>query len=151
MIVARRSLLITLALALLAGAGGAFLGLRVQGATHSEAGLHERLHDELGLGGEQERSFEAEEAAFAIRKRVFAHRIGTENAALASAIRTSGRNGPEVQRAIDRIHDILGEHQKETVAHVFRRRAVLTPVQTGCFDAIVTEALTAEPAPADAR
>lgn len=153
---ARRSLLVTLALALLAGAGGAMIGLRTQLAAPGETSLHDRLHHQLDLREDQERSFEAEEARFAIRKRAFASRIGAENAALAAAIRATGRDGPEVQRAIDRVHAVLGDHQKETVAHIFRMRGVLTPAQTARFDAIVTEALTAEPrladpAPSDAR
>ena len=148
---ARRSLAVTLALALLAGAGGAMIGLRTQLAAPGDTSLHDQLHDQLDLREDQERSFEAEEAAFAVRKRAFAARIGTENAALAEAIRGTGRDGPEVQRAIDRVHAVLGEHQKETVAHIFRMRSVLTPTQTARFDAIVTEALTSEPVPADAR
>lgn len=146
----RRSLLVTLALALLAGAAGALIGLKLPRAP-DQAALHDRLHDQLDLTAAQERSFEAEEADFETRKRAFARRIGAENAALAVAIRTTGRYGPEVQRAIDRIHAVLGDHQKETVAHVFRMRRELTPAQTERFDAIVREALTAEPAPADAR
>ena len=148
---ARRSLAVTLALALLAGAGGAMIGLRMQPAAPGETPLHDQLHDKLDLSQDQERRFEAEEAAFAVKKRAFASRIGAENAALAEAIRTTGRDGPEVQRAIDRIHAVLGEHQKETVAHIFRMRDVLTPAQTARFDAVVTEALTSEPVPADAR
>lgn len=147
---ARRSLLVTLALALLAGAAGALIGLNLQAAPDQTA-LHDRLHDQLDLSAAQEHSFEAEEAAFAERKRAFARRIGAENAALATAIRTTGRDGPEVQRAIDRIHDVLGDHQRETVTHVFRMRSALTPAQAERFDAIVTEALTAQPLPRDAQ
>lgn len=127
------------------------IGLRAQLSAADETSLHDRLHDELDLSDDQDRSFEAEEAAFAIRKRAFASRIGAENAALAAAIRETGRDGPEVQRAIDRVHAVLGAHQKETVAHIFRMRGVLTPAQTARFDVIVAEALTTEPVPADAR
>lgn len=141
----------TLALALLAGAGGAIIGVRTDLAAPGEPSLHDQLHDKLDLREDQKRSFEAEEVAFAIRKRAFASRIGAENATLAAAIRTTGRDGPEVQRAIDRVHTVLGTHQKETVAHIFRMRGVLTPAQTTRFDAIVTQALTTEPVPADAR
>ena len=148
---ARRSLLVTLTLALVAGAGGAMVGLRTQLSAPRETSLHDQLHDQLELREDQERSFEAEEAAFAKRKRAFTRRIGSENAGLAAAIRATGRDGPEVQRAIDRVHAVLGEHQKETVAHIFRMRGVLTPAQTARFDAIVTRALTAQPRPADAR
>lgn len=148
--------MITLVLALLAGAAGALIGLRMQRAAADETTLHDRLHRQLELTSEQERSFEAEEAAFAIRKRAFAGAIRIENAALAAAIRTTGRDGSEVQRAIDRVHRVLGDHQKQSVTHIFRMRSVLTPAQTRRFDAIVTEALTAEvppdeTLPADAR
>ena len=146
----RRSLTVTLVLALLAGVAGAAIGLRTQSALPSESSLHDRLHSELGLRADQERSFEAEEAVFAVRKRTFARDIGASNAQLAAAIHDTGRDGPEVQQAIDRVHAILGAHQKESVAHIFRMRAVLTPAQAARFDAIVTEALTAQPASHDA-
>lgn len=140
----RRSLLLTLVLALLAGAGGAMIGLRIHHDGPGEAALHDRLHDQLALTDIQEQSYAAEEAAFASRKRAFEQRIRAANAELAAAIRASGRDGPEVQRAIDRVHQALGDHQKETVAHVFRMRAVLTPAQAERFDAIVSDALTAD-------
>ena len=148
---ARRSLALTLALALLAGVAGAAIGLRTQPAGSSGVSLHDRLHGELGLRADQERSFEAEEKAFAVRKAAFAKNVGAANAQLATAIHRSGRDGPEVQQAIERVHAVLGDHQKETVAHIFRMRGVLTPTQATRFDAIVTEALTAQPAPHDAR
>ena len=66
-------------------------------------------------------------------------------------MRRKKRDGPEVQLAIERVHAVLGDHQKETVAHIFRMRSVLTPTQTTRFDGIVTEALTAQPAPHDGR
>lgn len=141
---ARRSLLLTLVLALLAGAGGALIGLRIQDGARGEATLHDRLHDELKLTEAQERSHAAEEAAFAARKRDFERRIRDANAELAAVMHATGRNGPEVQRAIDRVHQALGDYQKETVAHIFRMRAVLTPTQAERFDAIVSEALTAD-------
>lgn len=147
---ARRSLALTLALALLAGFAGAAIGLRIQLAA-PEKSLHDRLHGELGLRADQERSFEAEERGFEVRRRAFAKDIGAANAQLAAAIHAAGRDGPEVQRAIERVHTVLGDHQKETVAHIFRMRSVLSPAQTMRFDAIVAEALTVQPAPHDGR
>ena len=147
---ARRSLALTLALALLAGIAGAAIGLRTQLAA-PEISLHDRLHGELGLRADQLRSFEAEERVFEVRKRAFAKNVGAANAQLAAAIHATGRDGPEVQRAIERVHAVLGDHQKETVAHIFRMRIVLTPTQTTRFDGIVTEALTTQPASHDAR
>ena len=140
----RRSLLLTLVLALLAGAAGAMIGLRLGDGARSEAALHDRFHDELGLTDAQERSHAAEDADFAARKRALEQRIRGANADLAAAMRTTGRDGPEVQRAIDGVHQALGTYQKETVSHIFRMRAVLTPAQAKRFDAIVSEALTAD-------
>lgn len=140
----RRSLLLTLILAFVAGAAGALIGLRVHGGGQAEVALHDRLHDELDLTRAQERSHAAEEAAFAARKRVLEQQIRAANAELAEAMHRTGRNGPEVQRAIDRVHQALGDHQKETVAHVFRMREVLTPAQAERFDAIVADALTTD-------
>ena len=140
----RRALLLTLILALLAGAGGALIGLRIQDDARGETALHDRLHDELDLTETQERSHEAEEAAFAARKHALEQRIRAANADLAAAMHATGRNGPEVRGAIDRVHHALGDYQKETVAHLFRMRAVLTPAQAERFDAIVSEALTAD-------
>lgn len=139
----RRSLMITLALALLAGILGAFIGAQLSnGRTSNGSGLHALLHDNLDLTAAQDKSIAAEEALFRTRRIAVERRIRSANAKLAQAIRTTKRDGPEVQAAIDRVHDALQDYQKETVAHIFRMRAVLTPGQAETFDQAVADALT---------
>lgn len=143
MIGTRPAFLITLALALLAGLAGALVAVRMTAAAppHGDA-LHVLLHEELGLSSAQRQRIDAEERVFAARKAAREAAIRQANAGLAAAIRTSGRNGPEVQAATDEVHRELGAYQKETVAHVFRMREVLTSQQTKRFDATVSDALT---------
>ena len=59
-------------------------------------------------------------------------------------LKSSGRNGPEVQAAIEQVHLALGAYQEETLGHIFRMREVLTPAQARTFDATVANALTAD-------
>lgn len=134
----------TLALALLAGVVGAIVGVRVAGEAPREDAMHAVLHEELGLSNAQTRRIEAEERLFARSQAQAEADVRRANARLADAIRTSGRNGPEVQAAIEQVHVALGEYQKETVAHIFRMREVLTPAQAQVFDATVADALTAD-------
>lgn len=139
----RRSLIVTLALALLAGLAGALIGIGMSRTSPpgSDA-LHRVLHDELGLSAAQERRIEAEERLFAGRKASHESDIRDANAALAGAITTSRRDGPEVRRAVDQVHRQLGAYQTESVSHIFRMRIVLTPAQAAKFDATVADALT---------
>ena len=141
----RRSLLVTLALAFLAGLAGALLGVGMSRSSSPRSDdLHRVLHDELGLSAAQERRIEAEERLYASRKASHERAIRDANAGLAAAITTSRRNGPEVQRAIGRVHQQLGAYQIESVAHIFRMRIVLTPEQARKFDTTVAAALTSD-------
>jgi nickel and cobalt resistance protein CnrR len=141
---AKRSLVITLALALLAGIVGAVIGTQFTSSsrTNADNGLHGLLHDNLDLTEAQDRGIAAEEALFRGRRKALEQRVKNANAELARAIRTTKRDGPEVQSAIDRVHDALGDYQKETVAHIFRMRSVLTPAQAEKFDRAIADALT---------
>ena len=139
----RRSLVVTLALALLAGLAGALIGVGMsRPAPPGSDALHRLLHDELELSAAQERRIEAEERFFASRKARHERAIRNANAALAAAITTSRRDGPEVRRAVDRVHQQLGAFQTESVSHLFRMRVVLTPAQASKFDATVARVLT---------
>jgi nickel and cobalt resistance protein CnrR len=139
----RRALIITLMLALLAGVLGAFVGTKLSKPIASNGnGLHALLHDHLDLTARQDKSIAAEEESFRTRRAAVERRVRSANAELAQAIRTTKRDGPEVQIAIDRVHKAMGEYQKETIAHVFRMRAVLTPEQSEVFDKAVADALT---------
>lgn len=139
----RRSLIITLVLALLAGMGGALIGIQVSGGrTHDDGALHSLLHDRLNLTAAQDQRIALEESSFRTRRLALEKRMRDANAGLARAIRATKRDGPEVQAAIDHVHAALGEYQKETVSHIFRMRSVLTPDQAEKFDRAVADALT---------
>ncbi|MDB5696212.1 MAG: hypothetical protein JWN21_1755 [Sphingomonas bacterium] len=141
----RRSLVLTLVLALLAGLAGAFIGLRLDQAAPAKGdALHRLLHDGLDLSDAQERRIEAEEKLYAARRASHESGVREANAGLAAAIRLSRRDGPEVRRAVDLVHARLGAYQRETVAHIFRMRVVLTPEQAVKFDDTVADALTSD-------
>lgn len=140
----KRALVITLALALLAGIAGALIGTQFSssGRASDDNSLHALLHDNLDLTAAQDKGIAAEEALFRTRRVALEQRVRDANAELARAIRETKRDGPEVQAAIDRVHHALGGYQKETVAHIFRMRSVLTPDQAETFDRAVADALT---------
>ena len=141
---ARRSLLATVVLALLAGGLGAWVGVRYFAPEPQAPSLHAALHEELGLTPEQDRRLAEAEARFAARRRVLEAEIRRANAELAQAIRDSERYGPEVQAAIEHFHRAMGDLQKETILHVFEMRAMLSPAQAAEFDDEVSRALTQE-------
>jgi Spy/CpxP family protein refolding chaperone len=138
-----RNLLLTVVLALVAGAAGAWGGAHwAAGRSHEAHGFHAAVHDDLGLTADQERRIEAAERRYAERRAVLEAEMRRANAALADAIRREKADTAAVQAAVDRSHGIMGELQKATIAHVFEMRAVLTPEQAARFDAEVVEALT---------
>ena len=107
-------------------------------------GLHEILHDELGLTAEQEARISKLESDFALRRRALELELQACNARLAEAMEAEHGYGPRVRAVVDRSHQTMGELQKETLSHMFAMRAVLTPDQARRFDRAVTEALTAD-------
>ena len=145
MSLARRAIALTVVLAFLAGVGGVFVGTKLLAPKPSQDNaLHALLHSRLNLTKDQDKSIAQEEERFAgVRSQLEAdaHRANSE---LAKAIQTSKRNGPEVQLAIEHLHITLGNYQKETISHIFRMRAVLTPEQAGIFDRSVAQALMQE-------
>ena len=146
MSLARRAITFTVILAFLAGVSGAFVGTKLLAPKASQDNaLHALLHSKLKLSEAQDKNIAQEETRFAavrLQLEVGAHRANGE---LAKAIQTSKRDGPEVQLAIEHVHSALGNYQKETVSHIFRMRAVLTPEQAEIFDRSVAQALMQEP------
>lgn len=138
-----RGLLLTALVAVAAGLGGVWLGLRLFQPA-SPPGLHQVVHQRLDLTAEQRRSIEAIEATFATRKRALELEMQAANAALATAIREEHGYGPGVTAAIERSHRAMGELQSETIRHVFAMREVLQPDQQATFDSNVVAALTAD-------
>lgn len=143
---ARRAITLTVLLAFLAGIGGVFIGTKLLAPKRSQDNaLHAMLHSKLNLTVAQDKNIAEEEKRFAMvrsQMEADAHRANVE---LAKAIQTSKRDGLEVQVAIEHVHTALGNYQKETVSHIFRMRAVLTPDQAEIFDRSVAQALMQEP------
>ena len=140
-----RNVVVTVALAVMAGLLGAWTGVRYFAHERDEAApLHAMLHHGLDLSADQERRLEAAEARFASRRLMLEAEIRRANAELAVAIRSSDRYGPEVQAAVEHFHHAMGDLQKETILHVFEMRAMLTPEQAAEFDNKVSRALTQE-------
>jgi nickel and cobalt resistance protein CnrR len=141
-----RRTLILAAVAFLAALAGVFVGRSlVDRRVEQPSALHELLHEELDLTPEQLARIEAIETRFAARRRALELELRTDNARLASAIEAERGYGPRVTAEIERSHRAMGELQKETLAHIFEMRRVLTPEQAGRFDRAVVKALTADP------
>lgn len=139
---ARRTLLIALA-AFVAAIVGVFAGRALLPEAHQPgAELHAVLHDGLDLDREQEARLADLERRFAVRRRALELELRAENARLADAIQAERGYGPRVSQTVDRSHQVMGELQKETLAHVFAMRQILRPEQAAKFDRAVVKALT---------
>ena len=110
----------------------------------SENELHAFLHNELKLNAFQEAKVKAIEARFAVRKKTLATDMRAANVSLADAIETEHGYGPKVTAAVDHVHHVMGEMQKETLEHLFEMRAVMNADQARRFDQTVVKALTAD-------
>ena len=142
----RRAIIVTVILAFLAGICGVFVGTKLLAPkTTPDNALHAMLHSKLNLTAAQDKNIAKEEARFALIRAKLEADAHSANVELAKAIQTSKRDGPEVQTAIEHVHMTLGNYQKETVSHIFRMRAVLTPDQAETFDRSVAQALMQEP------
>jgi len=106
--------------------------------------LHQLLHEQLDLDPAQETRIAAIEARFAVQRKALELELRADNAHLAEAIQTEHGYGPQVNAAIDRSHQAMGELQKVTLEHIFAMRGVLRPGQAARFDDAVVKALTVE-------
>lgn len=137
-----RGLILTLILTLLAAIGGTWIGARYVYGQRQQPSLHEFVHDELRLTAEQKLRLEVLEQDFAVCRRAREAELRAANAELARAIQARHEYSPQVQAAVERFHDAMGELQKETILHVLAMRTVLTPDQAARFDRRIGEALT---------
>ena len=115
-------------------------------ADHGGSELHQLMHDRLDLTDDQQEAIDRLEADFAQRRKVLDAQMRQTNADLAAAMASEHQFGPKVAGAVDRSHMAMGDLQKETLAHVFAMRAVLTPEQATIFDREIARALTASEA-----
>ncbi|MDO8912606.1 MAG: periplasmic heavy metal sensor [Phenylobacterium sp.] len=137
-----RGLVLTLILTVLAAITGTWIGARYIYDQRHQPSLHEFVHEELRLTAEQNSRLEVLEQDFAVRRRAREAELRAANAELARAIQARHEYSPEVQAAVERFHDAMGELQKETILHVLAMRAVMTPEQAVRFDKRIAESLT---------
>lgn len=139
----RRILLVVL-LAFLAALAGVFIGRAISEKTSEQASaLHDLLHEDLDLTAEQRQRIDQLEGQFAVRRRALELEIRADNARLAAAIQAEHGYGPRVDAEVERSHRVMGNLQKETLAHIFAMRGVLRPDQQERFDQAVVRTLTA--------
>lgn len=139
-----RRIILVAVLAFLAALAGVLIGRSISdGRSEQATALHELLHEEFDLDQQQRASIAALEERFATRRRALELEIRADNARLAAAIQAEHGYGPRVTAEVDRTHRVMGDLQKETLAHIFAMRAVLRPDQQERFDRAVVEALTA--------
>lgn len=138
-----RGLLLTALVALVAGFGGVWLGMKAL-APAPPPSLHDVIHNRLDLTADQLSRIETLESTFSARQRALQLEMRSANADLAAAIREEHQNGPRVAAAVERFHDAMGRLQTETISHMFAMREVLNDEQKAIFDDSVVETLTAE-------
>jgi len=139
-----KSIALTAALAALAGGVGAWGGATWVLKRDARPSLHEIVHEDLKLNPDQLARIQVLEADFATRRVALEQEVQAANRELAQAIAASNGDSRVVQPAVDHFHDVMGELQQATIAHIFQMRAVMTPTQAERFDRSVVEALTAE-------
>lgn len=138
-------LLVIAAVAFAAALGGVFAGrFIVQPQLQSESEVHAVLHRQLKLNAAQDAKVEAIERRYAVRRKALELEMRAANAHLAEAIEAEHGFGPQVTKAVDQTHQVIGAMQKETLEHLFAMRTVLTPEQATMFDRTVVKALTAD-------
>ncbi len=140
---ARSGVLVTAAVAFVAGALGAILGATAVSWRPAPAApsLHAMVHQSLELSADQDRMLHEIEASFGELRRELELRLVEANRALAAAIEAHPAYAPEVDEEVERIHDVMGELQQATIRHVYDMRAILTPEQAEVFDQRIARAL----------
>lgn len=136
------SLLLTLVLVAVSGAGGAWIGARLlqpQINTHTE--FHDRLFSELRLSDDQQKLMDALEAQYATENRAHRERLAAANLALADAIEREDAYGVEVEHAVDNVHAAMLDLQKSTIRHLYEMRDILNTDQKAIFDRYVAKTL----------
>jgi hypothetical protein len=147
-----RNLLITVALAGLAAYAGARLGqvpLPRTGPPVERTGLRDNIfqvvHRDMTLTPEQKRQIEEIDARHSHSRILLRAQINTADAELGEALANEMALGTAASRALDRLQDLMGQLQRETVLYVLDVRAVLTPAQQQLLDRRIFESLAARP------
>jgi len=137
-----RAIVLTAVLAAIASAAGTWIGASWVLDRRERPSLHDIVHDELDLTAAQHAEIGVIEARFAAIRPGLEGEVRAANQELAQAIEQGEGDGPRVQAAVDHFHAAMGALQKETIAHVFEMRSVLTPEQAAVFNDRIVEALS---------
>lgn len=137
-----RAIVLTAVLAAIASAAGTWIGASWVLDRREPPSLHDIVHDELDLTAAQHAEIDVIETRFAAIRPGLEGEVRAANQELARAIQQSDGDGPQVQAAVDHFHAAMSALQKETLAHVFEMRSVLTPDQAAVFNDRIVEALS---------
>ena len=133
----------TLLVAFVAALIGVFAGRTFLDQRHApKTDIHSVIHEQLNLNSDQKQKLEEIEHQYAVRRTALEAALRAANARLAEAIDKEKADGPLVNAAVDKCHELMGRLQKETLAHVFAMRQLLKPDQAQRFDQAVVKALT---------
>ena len=142
-----RNLVITVAVALLAGTVGGWMGARnaldndAQGLPLRQT-VSEIVHSDLRLSSEQSQQVRAIESKYYDRRIMLRSQVADANRELADALMSDMAFGREAQEASSHVERGLGELQRATILYVLEVRDVLTPEQQMVYDRRVREVLT---------
>ena len=131
-----RTAIVTALIACAAGALGVFAGFTyfACGGSRAHASLHAVVHQHLNLDQAQDSRLREIEVRFATRRTLLEGEMRAATRDIAAAVSADESYTPRVQHGIDRFHNATAELQRETIMHVFKMRAVLTPQQQAVFD-----------------
>ena len=147
-----RNFLVTIVVALIAGAMGGWIGTR--GALEEDSQflplrqtVHEIAHGNLQLTAEQTKEIQAIENRYFKRRTELRQNVTMANRELADALMSDMAFGREAQQAANHVEQGLGDLQRATILYVLEVRDALTPEQQTTFDRKVREVLTATVSP----
>jgi hypothetical protein len=147
-----RNLVITVVVALIAGAFGGWLGTR--GALEEDTQslplrqtVQEIVHRDLQLTSGQSREIDKIEHRYFQHRLELRNRVTVANRELADALMADMAFGREAQQAANHVETGFGDLQRATILYVLEVRDVLNPVQQVTYDRKVREVLTAAASP----
>jgi len=143
-----RNLIVTIFVAMAAGAAGGWMGAeraseRLVDALPLRQSVEDIVRNGLDLSAAQAAEIQAIEDHFYQRRGMLRNQIAEANIDLADALLSDMSYGRAAQMAVMDVQEGLGELQRATVLYVLEVRDVLRPDQQAIYDRRIREALTA--------
>jgi len=143
-----RNLIVTVVVALAAGAAGGWMGAeRAGGRLLNTQPLRQSVADivrnGLDLSEQQAAEIRQIEDRYYQRRAMLRNQIAEANIQLADALLSDMSFGREAQQATMNVQEGLGELQRATILYVLEVRDVLSEEQQMAYDRRIREALTA--------